>query len=308
MLNRQASRCITLSPAVVTASRPARTRDPPQAFFVGGPDCARRARRIAASERDHRADLSHLSTELRLLTQSPNPSSRTISTEVSHECFAPKSPSVFSAQWPSLAMCMALLLGLCFAASCLAQEDGEAAEAGDRLQNALKLLQQNQANAASEEGADRTSPQEKAAQAAQRQHNDGTRTVAASDNEQDVGEQHAQAEDEYRKAMSNLESVLQQPQSSALPAAQPMLEQQLRELEAKRNALAQQMAQMQAAELATRRQQQQNTLTAQRRQLQGVLLAAQQGDRRRPGAQRSPRWRSHAVGRRRAHQLSARVC
>ena len=77
--------------------------------------------------------------------------------------------------------------------------------------------------------------------------------------QQEVGEQHALAEDEYRKALSNLESLLQQP-NPQLYQQRTMLEQQLRELEAKRNALAQQMAQMLAAESATRRQQQQNTL------------------------------------------------
>jgi hypothetical protein len=160
--------------------------------------------------------------------------------------------------WPSLATCMALLLALCFAASCLAQEDGEAAEAGDRLQNALKLLQQKQANAESKEGADRTSPQQKAAQASEAAKR-RNQELLHERQQQEVGEQHALAEDEYRKALSNLESLLQQP-NAQLYQQRAVLEQQLRDLEAKRNALAQQMAQMLAAESATRRQQQQNTL------------------------------------------------
>ncbi len=170
----------------------------------------------------------------------------------------PKKSIGMLSQWSSLSTSMALLLSMCFAGLCLAQDEGEAEKAGDPLQNALKLLQQKQANADPGQGGDRTSPQQKAAQAseaAQRRN----QALLQQRQQQEVGEQHALAEDEYRKALSNLESLLRQP-NPQLYQQRTVLEQQLRELEAKRNALAQQMAQMLAAESANRRQQQQNTL------------------------------------------------
>jgi hypothetical protein len=148
----------------------------------------------------------------------------------------------FPQQRPTLFTSVALLLSLYIAGACLAQQESE--------------LFGGSAAPTSDDESEAASPQAKAAQAAEASQRRHQELLQQRQNQQ-VAEQHAQAEQAYRKAMSEYEEVLKQ--NPQLGQQRAMLEQQMKQLEMQRAALAQQMTQMQAAEMAAHQQAQRKT-------------------------------------------------